>query len=226
MAMKKADLAAHRAEYEARMRSARESERSGLYRAALENAVSAWDYIDGMMQYERRYEEAEFNSIPAIDLVLKYAPLLFQYEALEKLAGLLKEQKRIEKHTEADMGARLRAAAERMWSNHKLWTFLDANPDVRQDQLAARLGGDQDYWRSVAEAWEAMGVLLRVRDGWSYRLSMTTRLGQVVDAKCPACGHKAQAPKAMMLERTSCPSCEQLVSFVFTGSESKQPNEG
>src|SRR5215203_3861592 len=120
---KKAELEEHRAEYGARIHAAREAERSGMFRAAMEAAVSAWDYIDGMMQYERRYEQREFDSVAAIDLVLKYAPLLFQFESLEKLAALLAQYKRIEKNTAADMGAPLSAARDRMWLNHRLWTY-------------------------------------------------------------------------------------------------------
>ena len=35
-------------------------------------ALSSWDYIDGMMQYERRYNGEEFASIQGIDVILKY----------------------------------------------------------------------------------------------------------------------------------------------------------
>lgn len=215
MAMKKSELEFQREQYERLLSSARSAEQSGMYRASLEHAMSAWQYIDGMMQYERRYEKVDFNSIPAIDLVLKYAPLLFQHESLARLENLLADFKRIEKLTAADMGQRLNAARERLWLNHRLWSFLEENPGTRQDQLATQLGGDQDYWRSIAESWEKMGILSRSPVANSYCLTIVTRLGQVVSAKCPHCGTVVQAPKAMLLEESSCHQCSQMVSYVF-----------
>lgn len=223
MAMKKTELEAHRAEYEARMSSARAAERKGLYRVALEQAASTWDYIDGMMQYERRYQDAEFDSVPAIEMVLKYAPLLFQFESLNRLATLLENSKRIEKHTSADLGEQLRAARQRMWDNHRLWSYLEANSDARQDQLRMRLGGDQDYWRAIAEAWEQMGLLRRVPEGDSYRLLFTTRMDEVVKGKCSACGSVADAPKRTFLCRVTCNRCKEDALFVIVENMQEYP---
>jgi hypothetical protein len=220
MAKKKAELEADRERYQTWMQSARDAERVGMFREALEYAQKAWDHVDGMMQYERRFENAEFDSVAAIDLVLNYAPLLFQFESLYGLRDLLKKQKRIEKNTEADLGAKLERSVERMWQNHRLWSYLEASPDARQDQLRAVLGGDQDYWRSVVEAWEKMGLLERMRVGGSYQLSLATRMGQVFAGKCPKCGHSVEAPKSMLLEKANCPRCRSDVMFVFLQPQS------
>jgi hypothetical protein len=218
MGMKKADLEAHRDAYEAHMRAARSAEASGMFRVAMNEAMNAWQYIDGMMQFERRYQEAEFESIPAIDLVLKYAPLLFHAESLKKLEILLKSYKRIEKQTSADLGDYLNAARDRMWENHRLWSLLQENPEIREDQLGLRLVGDRKYWKSVVDGWEKMELLQRIPDSDSHRLVMTTRLGQLVDAKCAGCGSVQQGPKAMFLEEARCPDCGQNVSFVLLRS--------
>src|SRR5438445_210985 len=110
MGMKKSEMEAHRDEYQARMAAARAAERDGLYREAMAEALSAWDFIDGMMQYEKRYEERSFDSVAAIDLVLRYAPLLLDRKSLDTLERLLKEYRRIERDTDADMGAKLASA--------------------------------------------------------------------------------------------------------------------
>jgi len=81
MAMNKAEMESHRNDYYALMAQAWAAHHKGLYRKAVEWALSSWDHIDGMMQYERRYGKKEFESIEAIDMVLKYAPtvpLLFR----------------------------------------------------------------------------------------------------------------------------------------------------
>jgi hypothetical protein len=213
--MKKSEMETHHAEYYALMAEAESAERTGMFRVGVEKALSAFQHIDGMMQYERKYEEREFGSVGAIDMVLRYSPLLFYFEQLDTLEALLGEYRRIERDTEADLAAKVAEARARMWDNHRLWEHLEANPQTRQDELRRVLGGDQDYWRSVAEAWETMGLLQRIPEGGSYRLALSTRMGEVIWAKCPGCGKVAEAPKAMVLEEIECPECNSLGLFVI-----------
>ncbi len=169
--------------------------------------MSALPYVDGAMQYERKYEDAEFNSVAAIDLVLRYAPLLFHAEGLDRVALLLKQNKRIEKLTAADMAQRLAAARQRMWENHRLFALIEAQPQLRQDQR--------------------IGLLERVPDRPSYRLAFVTRMGQVVPAKCPSCGRVAHAPKAFFLEPMDCPECgAAATSFVLLAQDTAVSQEG
>lgn len=224
MAKKKSEMEADVAEYRSRMAKARAAEGKGMYRLALDSAVSAWDYIDGMMQYERKYEQRDFDSVDAIDFILRYAPLLLDFRALDKLDELLKAYKRIERDTEADMGQKLADARARMWANHRLWEYLETHPQARQDELRQRLGGEQEYWRSVAAGWEKMGLVAREPAQGSYRLCLSTRLGQIVRGKCPRCGHIVEAPKAMLFERTRCPDCKAEVSFVLCMGQTAHTN--
>lgn len=213
--MAKAQLEAEREQYRAHLRAARAADAQGFYRDALAHALAALPHVDGAMQYERKYEEAEFSSVAAIDLVLRYAPLLLHAEALDRIESLLKQYKRIEKLTAADMAQRLADARTRMWQNHRLFALLEAHPETRQDQLRQRLGGDQDAWRATSEAWEKIGLLERVPERPSYRLAFVTRMGQLVPAKCPSCGHVAHAPKSFFLETMNCPGCEASTLFVL-----------
>jgi len=217
MAMTKAEMERDYRNYETKMKTARAAHRDGMYRDAVKLALSAWDHIDGMMQYARRYEKTEFDSIEAIDLVLKYAPMLFDYATLDTLESMLKSQRRIERDTAADMGEKLSSARALMWDAHRMWNHIEEHAETMQDELRARLGGDQAGWRSIAEAWEKMGILRRSADSGSYRLALITRLGEVVSAKCPSCGEVADAPKAMWLEYTVCPHCHASVLFVICG---------
>ncbi len=224
MAMTKAEMEAHRTEYFALMGKARAAQQDGLYRKAIELALASYDHIDGMMQYERRYEEREFDSVESIDLILKYAPVLFDFPSLDALEDLLKTQRRIEKNTSDDLGERLSNARTLMWDAHRMWDHLEQHPEARQDDLRHALGGDQDRWRSVAERWAKMGLLHRTPEGNSYRLALCTRMGQVVSGKCFSCGAVAEAPKAMFMEELACPDCRTRGLFVIieTSKEKKE----
>jgi hypothetical protein len=215
MAMKKAEMEDHSYAYHQLMRDARNAEASGMYREAMEAAVSAWPHIDGMMQFEQRYQDAEFSSIPAIDLALKYAPLLLDLKRLDEIEQLLMQYRRIQKNASADLGAKVGAARAQIWQNHRLWGHLEQNPDTLQEELHQILGGEQERWRTVAASWEKMGLLNRTPEGRSYRLSLSTRMGEVISGKCPRCGHVDQAPKAMFLEQISCPQCRSREVFVL-----------
>ncbi len=214
MPMTKAEMEAHYQRYQSLMSGAREAERVGLFSAAVQNALASWEHIDGMMQYERR-EGREFGSIPAIDFTLRYAPLLLNGEVLDELERLLKGCKRIEKNTTESMGDKLSAARCRLRDAHRLWDYLEQNPNCRQDELRRVLGGDQNVWRGIAEDWEKMGLVNRLAEGGSYRLALSTRMNAVVPAKCPQCGVVVEAPKAIWLEKTACPECNVNVLFVL-----------
>ncbi len=213
--MKKEELERDAARYDALVSRARELLRGGLYREAVTLAREAWPHIDGMMRFKQKYEDREFTSLAAIDLVLKYAPLLMDRQSLDELEKLLKDCRRIEKNTKQNLGAKLSEARSVLWNAHRLWDYLEMHPDSRQDELRRVLGGDQEFWRSISEEWDRMGLVERRPEGGSYRLSLATRLGKIVRGKCPGCGGSMEAPKAMFFEPMSCPGCGGEVLFVI-----------
>lgn len=215
MAMTKPELEKHSDEYHALMARARAAEQQGLVCEAVEVALSSWQYIDGMMQYERKYEDEEFASVEAIDIVLEHAPLLLDFQSLDRLEVLLKDFRRIDKNTSESLADKLANGRALMWDAHRLWDHLEQHPEARQDQLRQILGGDQNKWRSIAETWENMGLVRRTPEGGSYRLALSTRMEEVVSAKCSSCGAVAKAPKAMFFEQQPCPRCGATVHFVL-----------
>ena len=215
MPMKKAEMEAHRLEYQAVMRQAREAHENGLYRKAIELSLASWDHVDGMMQYERKYIDTEFATVQGMDMVLRYAPLLLDFQSLDKLEELLKACRRIEKNTSQSFTDKLHKARERMWNARRLWDHLAKNPNTRQDTLRRILGGDQDEWRATIELWEKMGLVQRSPESGSYRVALCTRMGELIPAKCPSCGELVEGPKGMLLEETRCPKCQATVYFVF-----------
>ena len=204
--MTKTEMQDHHDQYHTLMHQARSAASVGNFRSALEHAFNAWPHIDGMMQLQKRQGNPDFVSVEALDLVLYYAPLLFDFARLNALDQLLADFRRIEKNTSADMEAKAQAARQQMWQAHRLWDFLELHPGARPDELRQNLQGDQDSWRDIVESWEKMDLICRVKEGGSYRLNLVTRMGEVIPGKCPACGHLVESPKSMLLEETICPS--------------------
>jgi hypothetical protein len=219
MPMTKSEMEDHYQQYHALMGQARASLREGLHRKAVQTALAAWDHIDGMMQYGRKCNDELFDTIAAVDLVLDYAPVLLDFRQLDRLEALLKEYRRVERDTTTDMGEQLARARARMWNAHRLWDHIEQHADARQAELRSALGGEQKEWVDIVTAWETMGLLRRIPEANTYRLAFSTRLGEVIPAKCPECGNATHAPKAMFLEEMACPACGKRVLFVLLGCE-------
>jgi len=215
MAMKKADMEAHWSRYQDQIARARTAERRGLIKEALACALASWNHIDGMMQYGRRHKDVEFDSIEGIDMVLAYAPYLLDFRSLDRLEELLRAQRSIDKNTSKSMAGKLADAREQLRQAYRLWDQIEQEGAMPEDQLCDGHGARRKLWTSIIKKWEAMGLLTRVTEGDSVRLNLATRMGAIVPAKCPCCGTVTEAPKAMLLEPLTCPSCRQPSLFVF-----------
>lgn len=215
MGKSKSELQGDREAYQTLVSQALSAVQEGLYRVAIDLASASWEHIDGMMQYERKFQDADLVAVEGIALVLKYAPMLFDADILEKLEFLLKSQRRIEKHTPGNLGQDLAEARTRMWEAHRLWDHLERNPDCREEDVSEHLGGDRRQWRSLAESWEQMGLVRRFDDSGSRGLMLVTRMDDAVLAKCSSCGIVAKAAKAKFLIECTCPKCRATVFFVF-----------
>ena len=221
MAKKKAELEREHDEYRLAIERLRVADSAGDYEQALTIAVSAWKFVDGMMQYERRFEDrTEHESLLCINYVVRTAPLLFAFDVLGSLRTLLATQKRIDKNTSADLSTSLQKAFVRMNAAHRLWDYIEREVHVRQDRLRATLQGDQDEWRWIAEQWQNIGLIRRHPDGGSYILSLVTRMEDEVRAKCSSCGVVARAAKGRFWEQISCPKCKDTAYFVILSDRS------
>ncbi len=218
--MTKIEMERHTAAYYQHLSRAISALKRKAFGEAMVSAVCSWDHIDGMMQYERKYESKESFTVEGIDLVLKYAPLLFDFESLDKLEALLKSQRRIAKNASANLEDGIARARATMWDAHRLWNQIESQPEVTHDKLRAELGGDQDRWRSLADEWQKSELIVQLPAGGSYRLSLSTDMNEVALAKCPACGALAKAPKAKLLQERHCPKCAATVSFVLLARDS------
>jgi hypothetical protein len=216
MAKNKAELQSDAELYRRAVSAMRKAHNEGHVFEAIEIAVNACDYVDGMMQFERRFEErSERKDVETIHYVLQYAPLVFDPASLDKLTEILKSQKRIDKNTTADFAEELKQAFELMWDAHRLWTLLEQADEVPQDKLRVSLGGDQERWRCMAESWDRMGLIRRIPECGSYRISLTTRITAEVRGKCRECGATGKAAMGRFLEDITCPRCKKTSTFVI-----------
>ena len=216
MPIPKAELAARAAAYRSKLEAARAAEAQGLYRDVLRHAIAASEDVDGMLQFAKKYENRKPEKIEAIDLVLKYAALLLDLKTLGACEEFLRRSRLLER---PGMAEAMKAAIDAMWQNHRLWNLMERSSDVRQDQLPYKLGGEAAGWREVVESWEKTGLISRERIGRTFLLTLSTRLGQVVSAKCSHCGKISEAPKAMFLEPLDCPACGAQSDFVLVEPE-------
>ena len=145
-------MEAHRVQYHLVIAKAHAAEQAGLYREAIASALSSWDHIDGMMQYERKYEEASVSNFDGIDLVLRYAPLLFDFESLDKLESLLKNQRRIAKNSTGNLSERLGPARELMWVAHRVWNDFERRPPPLQPPAIRDVAKKDDHRTAVTDA--------------------------------------------------------------------------
>jgi hypothetical protein len=220
MAKTKTELEQHREEYYAKVAAARAAQQEGDFRKAIEFAVLSWPYVDGMMQYERKYEERTFDSIEAIDIFLTYAPLVFDFVNLEVLAALLKTQRRIEKNTSGDLSDALAKARESIRDAHQLWNHWEGKGELCQDEADQNAGVDADRWQWIADHWEKMGLIRLTRDGGKVQIEFCTRMDEPTAAKCPSCGVVGKAPKSKLLDDVNCPKCRARVQFVILAVQS------
>ena len=169
-----------------------------------------------MLQFEKRYEDrSDRKSVETIDYVLRYAPIAFDRPSLDRLAEMFKSQKRIEKNTTDDLSQRLQDSYTLMWDAHRLWSVLEQVESTSQDKLRTVLGGDQERWRNISEDWEKMGLIERIPERGSYRLSLATRVTAIVRGKCRSCGATGKAAMGTLLEEIVCPKCKTSSTFVF-----------
>jgi hypothetical protein len=216
MSKLKAALEQDHNEYSKVMLLCRQAHDDGDYQKALEMAASACECVDGKMQFEHRYENREqWATIESIDYVFQNAPILFETRHINRLAVLLKSQKRIQKNVAADLAQSLAKAQTLMQDAYRMWNHLESQGTPRQDDLRAHLGGDQDQWRWLAEIWERLGIVQRTPENHSYRLQLVTRLSESTRGKCPNCGVVGKATKLRLLDKLECPKCHATGMFVL-----------
>lgn len=223
---KKAELEAHRVEYNQKLGQAKSHFAVGEYSKGTSLALEACNFADAMMQFERKYEDREFKSVESVDLVLRYCPLLLDYRALASLESLLKSQRRIDRNTAVDLAGGLRQAQARLQSVYRLLDSLERKGSASMEEIIVRLGGPQAPWRKLIKELEDIGIIRCTDHGGIGRVSLTTRMSELVHAKCSSCGVIGRAEKRKFLNEINCPKCRTLTLFVMLEENRSKRQEG
>ncbi len=209
---KKAELELAHDEYQALILQARQAKADRQYDRAIDLAIQCWVHVDSMMRYAQKYQDREFDSLECIDLVLELAPPLFHFESLDKLAALLKEQRRIDKQASADLAAKLAEARARMWEAHRAWSQVEL-------QAASPCAPSSVALASLPGLWESLGLLVWKQVGNDRVPGLAIGLDEQAKGKCSSCGAVAKAKKARFLSAGTCPRCKSDGFFVFLRSD-------
>lgn len=224
---KKADLEADYQRYASLNQKSREAKRKGDFRAALECAVAALPHVSGMIQFTTRFEgHDDPDSVEAIDTILSLSPTVFRHHDLDEVDTLLKQKRLVERRTNENISQRICDARKDMRLAHKLYTLFERESDVTLDEIGAACDPSEASWNRIVDLWTKMGILQAASSDNSRRLRLTTRMGGITPAKCPLCGVMTDAPKAMLLESFTCPSCERIACFVIMAPNVHQSQSG
>jgi predicted transcriptional regulator len=214
--MSKAALQAAQLQYDQCMAAARNHERNGQLEEAIRQAIEAWEHLEGMMKFERKWEDREFKSVPCIDMVLRHAPMLLDGKSLDRLGDLLKEQRSIDKLASDDLAARLQEAKQRMRAIHQLLARVEAEPGITVTRLAETCGCDRPTVDQICERLEAMELIEVDRTGKARELRLATDFDRNITGLCESCGRGAALLWWDALSVRKCPTCGEEAYFVLS----------
>lgn len=204
----------HHASYKDLIQKALHAERRRAHRDAVEFARQAFEHVDGMMRYAEKYDDRSFDTIDAIDLVLRYSPVLLDKKSLDVVEELLKQSRRIEKKTSQSLASRLEVARKRMSQAYQMWDFLERHSEPQLTDILSAVDVDRTDATRILDDWSSLELVGLETD----RVMLRTRLNAVTPAKCSFCGFVTSAPKAMLFEEITCPDCSALAAFVILSS--------
>lgn len=186
---------------------------------AIQSCVASFEYINLMMQHEQKQNDRQFETIETIEIVLNYAPALFDTESLASLAKILKTQKRIDKHATDDLAAKTKTALEIIAVAHKIWNELENNNLYDLPQLLVHVDSEyRERIEEIVQIWTSLGyVQLRQQ---ANKLFPTIPLPQEVmmKGKCPHCGVVVNGKKYHFWRANNCPKCRTESFFVIVAT--------
>lgn len=192
-----------------------DAEQHSDWKRALESAIQALQYVDSMVRYARRYEKADLQSIEAIDLIVRLAPLLFEHEKLDALEALIEGNRSLERFTSESLADKLKKARHRMRIARRLWNQLESQAEHQQVRPSPSPATIEAQEREILEEWCRMGLVRRLPEGSAHPFMLVTSLAQIIRGKCPQCGAVVRASKGVLLEPRQCPRCARQVAFVL-----------
>lgn len=224
MAKTKGEMQFDHTNYHRLVATARLKILDGHFEEAVKLASNAWAYVDGMMQFERKYLDLAEANIDAIEIALEYAPFLFEFNVLDELETLLKSNRKIGRNASDDLVSRLAQSRAKMTAARRLWNLLEENLAFAEEEIVFSLAGTHAEWDSIIELWVLMGVICRIKRYESWFVALATNMNAESKAKCPSCGAIVKGAKHHFLNEIVCPNCGSKVTFVFIIEPAKNRN--
>ena len=179
---------------------------------AVLEAAAALHLVHPAVTYQRRFLKADFPVTPTLDCLLRYAPPLFMYRALDVADAWYAGGTRTERGALPELPAKLAAARARLAEATELWSALAARPGV-----TLSLDGRGPAAAETVAVWLAVGAVVERRHPDRTEYARTSDPRRPARGKCGACGHVLAVPLLRLLDSFPCPTCRRLTHFVVVG---------
>jgi hypothetical protein len=113
-------------QYRGFCRQAVEAERHHAYSDVLQLAGHALPYLRDAIAFQRRYEKIEKPSLKAVDLLLRYAPALFDVGALDQIERWFAGANRVERKLYANLPDQIHSARAELRNGIESWPSWDS----------------------------------------------------------------------------------------------------
>lgn len=177
----------------------------GKLTVSIDFALQSLQFIDGMIQFEKRFKKSEVIQQPTLKLILVNAPIIFRFQAINDVEEFLNRTKRVEKNSSIDWRKMIEEARRLLDSALHLWQLIETESDINCVDRIGRV--------YLLNAWERMGVVTHQLQGYSITSAMNARYR----AKCFGCGQVFDSNKDSLLSEMSCPVCKTMQYFVILG---------
>jgi len=176
--------------------------------AVLDECTAALQHLGPAVQFRRRRQiTPETPPLTPLDVILTYAPPLFEHAVLMSLMEWLKASRRILASHPTNYSELAKAALVREDVARQAWNQIEREPGVLLGGLIDRLPVGRKSIEEILPTWEKLGIVICERTGFDVRLSLRTRLDEEIEAVCPACGVHGHAKKEVLWRHTNCKKC-------------------
>lgn len=218
--MSKADLQDATTKYESCVAAALAAESHGCLKEAVDHAVQAWEFLEAMLRFSKRFRKLDVDSVHCVNLVVRLAPVLLDPEPLDTLSTLLKSRKSIDRAVSDNLAEMLAGAKRRLAAAHRIFDCIERNPEIGNDDLCSLVEIEAERVTEILGQWLRFGVVRRTSLGHAHGFRLTLDLGAIEHARCARCGRDATGEKSSFLTLRACDSCGVEQQFVILRSPS------
>jgi hypothetical protein len=205
---KKVDLEATYRDYAARCAEAAQAEGDRDYQKMLGRAESTVPLLSEAITYLRRYQKVEAPRLPSVELILRYAPPLFAWRALDAVDEWYAQASRTDRKAYSGLPDRVQATRRLLALATRLWPSWRAGP-------IAAAGGDLAQVAQLLDFWTTYGAVVRRGSTTAPTYELVTHPQRRAQGKCAHCGQQKDAKWSELLDATDCPHCRTKSPFVI-----------